>query len=160
MTAGLFLCDGRLSEEDLHRSILLFCHHEGTHLPFAGQVPFHDAQHVLGIITAAGDTDIDRILEHIITGMEQIFTKLHIRLPLTGRARRQIKKDKGIKRLRKYFKKQLRLPTPLTEIGINDTRFAEMAQKTIAWKGAKDGLLHGFVSLSAKDLEEIYRLAL
>lgn len=68
--------------------------------------------------------------------------------------------QKGIKRLRKYFKKQLRLPTTLTEIGIDDTRFAEMAQKTIAWKGAKDGLLHGFVSLSAKDLEEIYRLAL
>lgn len=67
---------------------------------------------------------------------------------------------KGIKRLRKYFKKQLRLPTTLTEIGIDDTRFAEMAQKTIAWKGAKDGLLHGFVDLSAKDLEEIYRLAL
>lgn len=68
--------------------------------------------------------------------------------------------QKGIKRLRKYFKKQLRLPTTLTEIGIDDTRFAEMAEKTIAWKGAKDGLLHGFTSLSAKDLEEIYRLAL
>lgn len=68
--------------------------------------------------------------------------------------------QKGIKRLRKYFKKQLRLPTTLTEIGIDDTRFAEMAQKTIAWKGDKDGLLHGFVSLSAKDLEAIYRLAL
>lgn len=68
--------------------------------------------------------------------------------------------QKGIKRLRKYFKKQLRLPTTLTEIGIDDTRFAEMAQKTIAWKGTKDGLLHGFVDLSAKDLEEIYRLAL
>ena len=123
-------------------------------------MPFHDAQHMLGIVPTAGDTDIDRILEHIITGIEQIFPKLHICLPFTGRARRQIKKDKGIKRLRKYFKKQLRLPTTLTEIGIDDTRFAEMAQKTIAWKGAKDGLLHGFVDLSAKDLEEIYRLAL
>lgn len=128
--------------------------------PLPGRCRFTMPSHVLGIITAAGDTDIDRILEHIITGMEQIFTKLHIRLPLTGRARRQIKKDKGIKRLRKYFKKQLRLPTTLTEIGIDDTRFAEMAQNTIAWKGAKDGLLHGFTPLSAKDLEKIYRLAL
>ena len=35
-----------------------------------------------------------------------------------------------------------------------------MAEKTIAWKGGKDHLLHGFVNLSAKDLEEIYCLAL
>ncbi len=66
---------------------------------------------------------------------------------------------KGIKKLAKFFTKDLQLAGKLSEIGIDDTRFAEMAAKTIAWKG-NQGIIHGFQDLTAKDLEEIYRLAL
>ncbi len=67
---------------------------------------------------------------------------------------------KGIKKLSKFFRKELGLAAKLSDIGIDDTRFAEMAAKTIAWKGNQEGVIPGFVPLTAKDLEEIYRLAL
>lgn len=68
--------------------------------------------------------------------------------------------QKGIKKLSKFLTKDLNLPGHLSDIGIDDTHFAEMAHKTIAWKGGEDGILHGFVNLSEEDLVEIYKLAL
>lgn len=67
---------------------------------------------------------------------------------------------KGIKKLKKFFTKDLALAARLSDIGIDDTHFAEMADKTIAWKGNEKGEIPGFVPLTAKDLENIYRLAL
>ena len=67
---------------------------------------------------------------------------------------------KGIKKLAKFFKKDLGLAARLSDLGIDDIHFSEMAEKTIAWKGNKEGLIPGFVPLSAKDLENIYYLAL
>ena len=66
---------------------------------------------------------------------------------------------KGIRKLAKFFQKDLKLAPNLSALGIDDSRFAEMAEKTIAWKG-KEGRIEGFISLSAEDLVEIYKLAL
>ena len=68
--------------------------------------------------------------------------------------------QKGIKKFSKFLKKDLGLPDHLSDIGIDGSHFAEMAHKTIAWKGGEDGILHGFVNLTEEDLVEIYKLAL
>lgn len=68
--------------------------------------------------------------------------------------------QKGIQKLSKFFRKDLGLPTHLSDLGIDDTYFSEMAHKTITWKGGEDGILHGFVNLTEEDLVEIYKLAL
>ena len=76
-----------------------------------------------------------------------------------GKSDKKIAK-KGIKALEKYFTKTLGLPGHLSDVGIDDSHFEEMAHKTILWKGKEDGLLHGFVNVAEEDLVEIYKLAL
>ncbi|WP_299145446.1 iron-containing alcohol dehydrogenase [uncultured Dialister sp.] len=66
---------------------------------------------------------------------------------------------KGIKKLRKFFKKALSLPGSLSEIGMDDALFEDMAAHAMAWKG-EDGILHGFSPLTEEDLLAIYRKAL
>lgn len=66
---------------------------------------------------------------------------------------------KGIKKLRKFFRKALSLPGSLSEIGMDDALFEDMAAHAMAWKG-EDGILHGFTPLTEEDLLAIYRKAL
>lgn len=66
---------------------------------------------------------------------------------------------KGIKKLRKFFRKALSLPGSLSEIGMDDALFEDMAAHAMAWKG-EDGILHGFSPLTEEDLLAIYRKAL
>lgn len=66
---------------------------------------------------------------------------------------------KGIKKLRKFFRKALSLPGSLSEIGMDDALFEDMAAHAMAWKG-EDGILHGFTPLTEADLLAIYRKAL
>lgn len=66
---------------------------------------------------------------------------------------------KGIKKLRKFFRKALSLPGSLSEIGMDDALFEDMATHAMAWKG-EDGILHGFTPLTEEDLLAIYRKAL
>ena len=66
---------------------------------------------------------------------------------------------KGIKKLQKFFRKALSLPGSLSEIGMDDALFEDMAAHAMAWKG-EDGILHGFSPLTEEDLLAIYRKAL
>lgn len=66
---------------------------------------------------------------------------------------------KGIKKLRKFFRKALSLPGSLSEIGMDNALFEDMAAHAMAWKG-EDGILHGFSPLTEEDLLAIYRKAL
>lgn len=66
---------------------------------------------------------------------------------------------KGIKKLRKFFRKALSLPGSLSEIGMDDALFEDMAAHAMAWKG-EDGILHGFSPLTEEDLLAIYRKTL
>lgn len=66
---------------------------------------------------------------------------------------------KGIKKLRKFFRKALSLPGSLSEIGMDDALFEDMAAHAMAWKG-EDGILHGFSPLTEENLLAIYRKAL
>lgn len=66
---------------------------------------------------------------------------------------------KGIKKLRKFFRKALSLPGSLSEIGMDDALFEDMAAHAMAWKG-KDGILHGFSPLTEEDFVAIYKKAL
>lgn len=66
---------------------------------------------------------------------------------------------KGIKKLRKFFRKALSLPGSLSEIGMDDALFEDIAAHAMAWKG-EDGILHGFTPLTEEDLLAIYRKAL
>lgn len=66
---------------------------------------------------------------------------------------------KGIKKLRKFFRKALSLPGSLSEIGMDDALFEDMAAHAMSWKG-EDGILHGFTPLTEEDLLAIYRKAL
>lgn len=60
----------------------------------------------------------------------------------------------GIKKLEDFYT-SIGMPTRLSQVGIDNTKFKEMAQK--ATESKKMG---NFVSLSTKDIEEIYKLAL
>lgn len=66
---------------------------------------------------------------------------------------------KGIKKLRKFFRKALSLPGSLSEIGMDDALFEDMAAHAMAWKG-EDGILHGFYPLTEEDFVAIYKKAL
>ena len=66
---------------------------------------------------------------------------------------------KGIKKLRKFFRKALSLPGSLSEIGMDDALFEDMAAHAMAWKG-EDGILHGFSPLTEEDFVAIYKKAL
>lgn len=66
---------------------------------------------------------------------------------------------KGIKKLRKFFRKALSLPGSLSEIGMDDALFEDMAAHAMSSKG-EDGILHGFSPLTEEDLLAIYRKAL
>ena len=66
---------------------------------------------------------------------------------------------KGIKKLRKFFRKALSLPGSLSEIGMDDALFEDMAAHATAWKG-EDGILHGFYPLTEEDFVAIYKKAL
>ncbi|HIZ20351.1 MAG TPA: iron-containing alcohol dehydrogenase [Firmicutes bacterium] len=61
----------------------------------------------------------------------------------------------GIDRLSAFLFDTLGLSRTLTEIGIGDTHFPDMAQKA-----EKEGTLYGFQPLAAKDVENIYRMCL
>lgn len=61
----------------------------------------------------------------------------------------------GIRRLEDFYR-SVGLPVRLSEVGIDGSRISEMAEKA-AFRG---GRLGHFVSLSAQDIEKIYRLAL
>ena len=78
------------------------------------------------------------------------------RLP-KGKGYHQDRTQKGIKRLgpQKYSKTAPPPPTTLTEIGIDDTRFAEMAPENHRMEGRQDGLLHGFVSLRQRPRRDL-----
>ena len=65
---------------------------------------------------------------------------------------------KGIKKLRKFFRKALSLPGSLSEIGMDDALFEDMAAHAMAWKG-EDGILHGFSPLTEEDFVAIYKKA-
>lgn len=66
---------------------------------------------------------------------------------------------KGIKKLRKFFRKALSLPGSLSEIGMDDALFEDMAAHAMAWKG-ENGILHGFYPLTEEDFVAIYKKAL
>lgn len=66
---------------------------------------------------------------------------------------------KGIKKLRKFFRKALSLPGSLSEIGMDDALFEDMAAHAMAWKST-DGILHGFYPLTEEDFVAIYKKAL
>lgn len=66
---------------------------------------------------------------------------------------------KGIKKLRKFFRKALSLPGSLSEIGMDDALFEDMAAHAMSWKG-EDGILHGFSPLTEEDFVAIYKKAL
>ena len=66
---------------------------------------------------------------------------------------------KGIKKLRKFFRKALSLPGSLSEIGMDDALFEDMAAHAMAWKST-DGILHGFYPLTEEDYVAIYKKAL
>ena len=66
---------------------------------------------------------------------------------------------KGIKKLRKFFRKALSLPGSLSEIGMDDALFEDMAAHAMAWKG-ENGILHGFSPLTEEDFVAIYKKAL
>lgn len=66
---------------------------------------------------------------------------------------------KGIKKLRKFFTKSLYLPGRLSEIGLDDALFEDMAAHAMAWKST-DGILHGFYPLTEEDFVAIYKKAL
>lgn len=66
---------------------------------------------------------------------------------------------KGIKKLRKFFRKALSLPGSLSEIGMDDAIFEDMAAHAMAWKST-DGILHGFYPLTEEDFVAIYKKAL
>lgn len=59
--------------------------------------------------------------------------------------------DEGVRRLEEFYRR-MELPVRLSEIGIDDARFGEMAQKC-----APRGV---FMRMNAGDIENIYRLAL
>ena len=61
----------------------------------------------------------------------------------------------GIDQLSAFLFDTLGLSRTLTEIGIDDTHFPDMAQKA-----EKEGTLYGFQPLAAKDVENIYRMCL
>lgn len=67
---------------------------------------------------------------------------------------------KGIKKLARFFQKDLGLPARLSDISIDDAHFAEMAHHAAQWKGGQEGILRGFVNLTEEDLESIYWQAL
>lgn len=63
--------------------------------------------------------------------------------------------EKAIRELEKFFFETLGLKSTLAEIGIDDTKFAVMADK--ACRGA---VIHGFIDLHPSDVMNIYRLCL
>lgn len=66
---------------------------------------------------------------------------------------------KGIKKLTKFLRETLQLPSRLSELSIDDTLFERMAEGVISWKG-QDGVVQGFVPLRKEDILEIYRKCL
>lgn len=62
---------------------------------------------------------------------------------------------KTIEAISNFFFVELGLPATLTELGIDDTNFEAMAKNTCG-----NGILKGFVDLSAEDVVKIYRLCL
>ena len=61
----------------------------------------------------------------------------------------------AIEALPNFFFNTLGLKNPLTEIGIDDSKFSIMAQKACA-----GGTLYGFKPLMPGDVEAIYRMCL
>lgn len=62
---------------------------------------------------------------------------------------------KAIERVRGFLFETLGLKSTFTEIGIDDTNFAIMAQKAVA-----GGTMHAFKPLSAEDIEKIFSMCL
>ncbi|SCZ80279.1 iron-containing alcohol dehydrogenase [Acidaminobacter hydrogenoformans] len=63
---------------------------------------------------------------------------------------------KSIEKLKAFFFETLGLESTLTEIGIDDARFGEMAEKAAKLGATK----HGFWPLTAGDIEKIFRMCL
>ena len=63
---------------------------------------------------------------------------------------------KSIERLKAFFFETLSLESTLTEIGIDDAHFGEMAEKAAKLGATK----HGFWPLTAGDIEKIFRMCL
>lgn len=66
---------------------------------------------------------------------------------------------KGIKKLTKFLRETLQLPSRLSDLSIDDTLFERMAEGVISWKG-QEGVVQGFVPLRKEDILEIYRKCL
>lgn len=64
--------------------------------------------------------------------------------------------DKGIILTEEFFKK-IKLPATLTEIGIDDSKFEEMAKEAVRTSGLSS---RSYVKLDALDVEKIYRMCL
>ena len=64
---------------------------------------------------------------------------------------------KSIEALSNFYFKDLGLASTLTELGIDETNFKAMANNACKAKG---GVINGFVKLTPKDVENIYKMCL
>jgi hypothetical protein len=62
----------------------------------------------------------------------------------------------AIAALKEFLYHQLALQSTFTEVGIDDRRFAEMAEKACG----KNGVIRGYRDLTPADVEAIYRMCL
>jgi alcohol dehydrogenase YqhD (iron-dependent ADH family) len=58
--------------------------------------------------------------------------------------------------LKDFLYQKLELRSTLTEVGIDDKRFSEMAEKACG----KNGVIRGYRDLTPSDVETIYRMCL
>ncbi|NBK96994.1 MAG: iron-containing alcohol dehydrogenase [Erysipelotrichia bacterium] len=63
--------------------------------------------------------------------------------------------NEGINRLEKFFAESLKLPAKLSEVGIDESQFAQMAQSAVDSKG---GFINGFKRLEKEDVVNIYKM--
>lgn len=66
--------------------------------------------------------------------------------------------EEGIARLSDFFFETLGLAGRLRDLPVKREDFQLMAERAVAWKG-KNGVIHGFAPLTAKDVEAIYEMS-
>ena len=64
--------------------------------------------------------------------------------------------EQSIQKTEEFCFKTLGIPSTLTELGIGEEHFQEMADKACGARGA----INGFIKLEPKDVVEIYKMCL